>query len=239
MPRIIKPNHIVSSDDVVYIPDTSETEELFAEEEEYELEDGESETDTQEEPEEENFSARAEQLTRSERERLLAEAHAEAARIREEAKRQGYEDAYSDLSSRAGQCIQDVYHTLDEMQDRQQEYFLHYERELKHLALEIAQKVLQKTIEEDKTAMRELIKNAVLSIKQSDWVTVELSDTLTALITDLKQEFAQAGRNIDFVPQRDAAPDTCVIRSSQGDTDISVPEQLHNLKQIFDKADGQ
>lgn len=237
MPRVIKPDQLVPSDNVFLIPDTLFIEDVDEEQPDYDYDGEMTDEEYEQESEEEAATREEEQLTRSECERMLAEAHAEAERIRAEAQQQGYRDAYNEASGRAEQCMQDVYEQLDDMQNRQHEYFVTYERELKHLALEIAQKVLMNTIREDDQAMHELVRSAVLSIKGADWITVELSDQLVALVDTLKQEFAQAGKTVDFVPQRGAEPDTCTVRSTHGVMDISVSEQIGNLKTIFDKLD--
>lgn len=278
--RVIKSDQMISTDNVVIIPD--ETPEPKAELDEEELEqpdelpvDDEIDEAGEEDEESDQITIVEEQppaptpeeirrdiaesnaggmaqsgadeiakrimmVARVEREKLLEQARSEAAQIREAARQEGLEQGRQQLQDRVEGCLSQVEEAMSEMQASQNSFFEEYEKELKYLALDIAQKVMQKTLSENSTELGELVRQAVGTIKGADWIQVEISDRLVTLIHQLRKEFAsqQGIKSVELVPK--AMPgDRCVIRTSEGVTDASIPTQLDNLRQVFQKMDEQ
>ena len=65
-----------------------------------------------------------------------------------------------------------------------------YQEGLLGLSLEIAQKVLDEAVMSDASLMRPLVQKAVASVKNAEWISVEVSSRLPGLVEELKKELA-------------------------------------------------
>ncbi len=247
MPRIIKPNFVIQSDDVVIIPDTlkdpvapKSAGKISDESDNSDLEDsleqdGEGLGEQDEQPEISEQERMLEE-TKAQCEQMISEATAEAEKLREQAKQQGFMQAHGEMCGRSDILIKEIQDTLDEMQQAQNSYFKHYKKELKYLALDIAEKIMQKMISENDTVLGDMVKQVMSTIKNADWVTVEVSDKLVNLVDKLKDEFTADLRNIDIVSV-DKSKDSVVVKTSDGIIDASVSAQLDNIKELFHTMD--
>ena len=242
MLRVIKKGQIAPSDQVVKIPDYSPP----PKEEEMPLEDMQVEEvkDSAQIAEElarqkaietaEDISQKILKSASLERDKILEQANVERTRLREEAQQQGYQDAYQQLKGEITGCLAQVESMLDEMQQRQREFIRHYEEDLRFLAIDIAEKILRKRIDEDDSVMVEMIKQAVSTVKNADWISVEVSDKLPGLVERLKKEFAaQAGEKMVEVSAQDTEPGSCVLNMPGAIVDVSISAQLENLREVF------
>ena len=252
MPEVIKPNRVVRSEHVVLIPDDHSIVSIEISEDDIDgigdVADGAAEERGDEiSPEEamhiapksgEELSQRMMEMARTERERLLEQAQSDAFSIREQAKSEGYQAGYQEVIKRVDDALAEVKRTLDDMQQRQHSYFLDYQKELRFLALDIAAKVVGATIESNETAMADLVRQAVSAVKGADWITVEVSDRLVELIGQLTEEFSiqYPSRQIEVMGSN-IPHDSCIIKTSDGIVDASIPVQLQNLQDIFSDMD--
>lgn len=259
MPKVIKPAGLISSDEVYRIPDNvpppaeEETPETEAPQETPEAAPEQESPEERERRLEEEHRKRekfletqarlkADEAARqillgaeAEREQLLAEAEIEAAGLREEAKRTAYEAAYQEKR----QAIEDRLAELDRLMGRlerdQGEFLRQYEEGLSGLALEIAQKLLDESILQHKELMKPLVQKAVSTVKNAEWISVQVSDRLPGLAEELKAELAnRPGFPPVDVLAADAVPGSCVVHTPEGVVDASVPVQLENLKGLFE-----
>lgn len=258
MPKVIKPHRVVRLEDVIQIPDCDPRlppEEELDPELDLDLPEGEDQAEAQETdpPAEEAAQAaqraaqqaaqQAEELSRRmvatarmEREKLLQEARAQVEQIKREAWETAYQESRTAYSGQVEAALADADRALGEMQARQEQYFAEYERELKYTALDIAAKVLHRTLAENSTELADLVREAVASVKNVEWIQVEVSDRLVTLIHQLRKEYAAQDKQVEIVP-RPLAPDSCLVHTDQGVVDASVPQQLDNLRQLFEKMD--
>ena len=173
-----------------------------------------------------------------EHDKIIRNAKEQAFEIKEQARKQGYKDAQDEIRESLDKSIRQVNGLMSELQERQDQYFVQYEDELKELSISIAEKILHKTILSGGSEMEDLIKHAISSIKGADWISVELSDKLIMLISQLKRDFSSNGRgHVEFV-QKSMPVDHVVVKSSEGVIDASVPVQLDNLRGIFKEMAG-
>lgn len=194
--------------------------------------------------------------------KLLSEARAEAEKILESARIQKaeileraeldaqmlvYETRAETEKAVREECEQSVLDSLnsvdkllDTVRDELEIYFENCEQQLKYLAIEIAEKVLHTHISENGTALAELVKDAVGSVKNVEWISVEVSDKLVVLIHKLRKEFpaGEISKNIEVRP-KDIPIDSCIVKTNEGIIDASVSTQLANLREIFEELDEQ
>lgn len=173
--------------------------------------------------------------------RLLAQTTTELEEIKkqayEEAFQQGMVDGARQQADQILQCIKAIEDGISHLEGEQAGFVAEYEYNLKWLAWEIASKVLGHKIEQDETEMLSLVKAAVSSVKNADWIAVEVSDKMTTLIDRLNEELKRVGEGSIEVRGVSAPNDTCVIDTPSGMIDASVYSQLENLRIYFAQED--
>ncbi len=197
----------------------------------------------------EELSQRILQSAKTEREKLLEQAQTEAGKIREEARQAGYQAAYKEkqkeiqgrlaeldqLMEKTIQAMRASANVMDRLQKDQKDFLRQYQEGLSTLALDIAQKLLDESIAQHQELMRPLVQKAVSSAKNTEWISVQVSDRLPGLAEELKKDLA--GRPglppVDVIPG-DGPVGTCVVHTPEGIVDASVSTQLENLKTLFE-----
>ena len=244
MPKVFKQNQVICTEGVVRIPDIpdpvpppspdAQEEEILEVQEGQTVERQEAALLDAARSRAEEISQKLLQAARAEREKLLEGAQAEAFQIRSQARQEGYQSAYTELKSQIESCLAKVGSMMDRMQNEQEQYFEKYAKELRFLALEIAGKVLDKRIAEDDEELMDLVRQAVSSVKNAEWISVEISENLPGLVSRLSEEFSdKAYGNKVEVQTRDIPSGSCIIHTPDGVVDASVETQLENLKGIF------
>lgn len=252
MPKIIKPVWIVPSKEVVKIPDAAPTPSSpappmlseQAEEEEACEENAEPALVNPKDILLEETVERANdvaqkiiQYARAEREELLEQARADAQRIREEAGREAYRQVLEEKEKEIAASLTKVDGLLDDLKQQQSSFLKQYEDGICSLVLDIAKKVLCASIQEHKELMIPLVKEAVNSLKNADWISVQVSERLLDVVGALREEFARCpGYEHVEVTAADIPQDSCIINTPDGMVDASVSVQMENLKTQLEKS---
>ena len=186
----------------------------------------------------EQLSQRLLQLAHEERESILAEARAEAQRIREEAQQEGFEAGRREKAEEVDQVLRTLNRQMAEITVQYQQFMESYGERLQDFAVEIAEKILCRQIELDETSMAALVRKAIASVKNVDWMTVELSGQMGGLVEQMKEEVLRLDRadakRVD-VAARDLPPGSCVIETPTGLVDASISVQLEKLQEYFSR----
>lgn len=165
---------------------------------------------------------------------ILSEARNEAWNIKNLAYKDGYAAGNQALVKDIAQCIQNVDKVMADLQKSLDQFTSQYEKDLLSLALTIASKVLCKRVSEDDEAMAELIHHAVESVKDAEWISVEVAESMSGHIKFLSEELRHAvGSSSVDITMKDAAPGLCIIKTPHGVLDASISTQLENLKRQF------
>ena len=117
-------------------------------------------------------------------------------------------------------------------------YMKEFTEELKYMALDIAERVLHKEIDEDKHALESLALQLVSEVKDASWINVEVSEHVDGLADSLKGKLqkAEQGKTV-FVEVKEVPPDTCRIVTEEGVVDATLSIQLKQLRDAFVKAE--
>lgn len=178
---------------------------------------------------------------RKERGEILTAAQSEAEELKKQAYTEGYNAGAAQKAADIDTAIQSLTAAIEQLTKAQEEYFTEYSSSLKYLASEIAGKVIQKTVDRDDSVIAEMVKAAVEDIKDTEWVTAEISDKLTNAAPLLEREFQKVrpGRARVEVKRVDSDKLTVILRTPDGVIDASVPVQLENLNEYFRRIDSQ
>lgn len=169
----------------------------------------------------------------------IARASEQIERDRQSACAQGQQQAFAQTTQGITDCIRNIEQTLIRLESAQASFVTGYEQDLKWAALEIAQKILIDTITADDTRLVPLVMAAVNSVSSAPWLSVEISEHMTGLLTQLQQKL-QDSTVSDKVSIKliDAPPDTCIIETPDKFFDASITQQLENLKGYFAVEQG-
>lgn len=165
----------------------------------------------------------------------------------EQIKKQAYEEAYQkgmaegarDQANSLRDCMTSLIEGVSHLEGEQAGFMAEYEYNLKWLAWEIASKVLGRKLEEDETELVSLVKMAVASVKNAEWITVEVSEKMTGLLDTLSKEFRRLGDDRVEIRGISGPDDTCIIDTPDGLIDASVYRQLENLRIYFANEDNK
>lgn len=176
---------------------------------------------------------------------LEAEALAQTAEAesREVGFQQGYQAGVGEGLSSAKSEIEAVVHdtlcAIQQLQEKQLVFFQEYERNLHLLALDIAEKVLSIKLDQEPQAMLPLIKNALQTVKNKEWVSIEISDQMVELGKALKEDALIAQLEQVSVQLKDLPIGSCLIETEENVVDASISVQLEALKRLLDKVGGE
>lgn len=189
----------------------------------------------------EKFSQRMLIHARKERGEILTAAQSEAENIKKQAYTEGYNAGASRKAADIDEALQSLNQAVVQLTEAQERYFAKYSAALKFLACEIAGKIICRRIEDDDSAVADMVLQAVESVKDVEWVTVEISEKLTKACPMLEREFQKVrpGRPRVEVKKADCDKLTVILRTPDGVLDASVPVQLDNLNEYFRRIDSQ
>lgn len=179
-------------------------------------------------------------IRRAEKERqdLLDQTQSECEHLKTLAYQDAYQNAYAEALQKKTRELEtellSAHKTLGEWKLHMEDYLTKYEENLRWLALDIASKVMCKKIADDDTQMLELVHHGITSVKNAEWISVTLSDKIDRLYSVLAEELKASQMNEKVqISLKDVPPGTCRIETPTEVLDISISEQLENLKEIF------
>ncbi len=247
--RVIKSDLISSSDQIISIPDepqlpsfpTSAQGEGFDPSSALQIQGGQmyNQIVQQAKQEGEGLRKRLMQLAHQEREALLSQANEEAQALRDTARQEGYSAGLQQKKEEIDRLLREFNRLMEELRVQQQEFLDDYTAEIQIFSLEVASKIMNRQISLDESEMKELVKSAVGSVKDADWLIVKLSGQMPGLMKQLAQDFPPGakidGRRVDLV-ESDIPPGSCLIETPMGSIDASIQAQLDKLREYFKKV---
>jgi len=186
-----------------------------------------------EEPEEEQ-----EKLVYPTREELAEFYRDELNAIALEVEIKAYSDALQSKKAELQQSIDSISQKINEMEELQKAYLNDYEKKLKFFAIDIAEKLVCKKISEDDLYLQELVTKTVSECKGTNWLTLEVSDSLAGLVEAAKVELSKPEyRGVAEVKPIACADDTCVVSTETGAVVATISVQADNLRLAFREAE--
>lgn len=184
----------------------------------------------QEEPQEKLVYPTREELAEFYRDELNA--------IALEVEIKAYSDALQSKKAELQQSIDSISQKINEMEELQKAYLNDYEKKLKFFAIDIAEKLVCKKISEDDLYLQELVTKTVSECKGTNWLTLEVSDSLAGLVEAAKVELSKPEyRGVAEVKPIACADDTCVVSTETGAVVATISVQADNLRLAFREAE--
>jgi type III secretion protein L len=112
-------------------------------------------------------------------------------------------------------------------------------RDLMDLAFKIAEKIIGKQLQIDKTTIQSIVSQAMQGIRQSKQITIRVNPADAKALKENEEELLEklAGqRTLDFVEDKKVQPGGCIIESEIGIVDAQLQTQLERLRKVLIQA---
>lgn len=239
MSDIFRTYNYESSSDSVKIPDVEFEQPVVVEEIELPPEEAFMEfnptefVETVTEPEEE-----VEKIVYPTREEMAEFYRDELNAIALEVEVKAYSDALQEKKAELQRSIDSISEKINEMEKLHSDFLTEYEKKLKFFSIDIAEKFIQKKIDQDDLYLKELVTKTVSDCKNTNWMKVEISDALAGLVEVVKQELSKPEyHGVAEVAPIACAGDTCVVSTETGAVVATISVQADNLRLKFQEAE--
>lgn len=178
----------------------------------------------------------------AQRDKIVNTAAKQAEHIKEEARKEGYESGIAKAGEEIASQLSDIRSCVKAMEEQLGQQAGELREQLAGISLKIAEKILCRTLEEDSTAIAELVERAVLSERDKRNIVVHLSDHSIELVEALEKKLEPLREKNDGflrIKTEDQPPGYVQIETEEGIVDASVFVQLENLKAQLEALDRQ
>ena len=175
------------------------------------------------------------EAARAESQQMIDDAAEQSRTVMSAALEDGYRDGVRAKQEEIDACMLKMNQYLSELKIEQEEYFDEYASELKFTALEIAEKIVAQKLETDENVIIPLVRSAVKTLREVNWIKVEVSDKLKNAAAELETVLSEAksSQSIEVELRRDADAGTCVVHTAEGVIVASVLQQIENIREYF------
>lgn len=151
-----------------------------------------------------------------------------------------YYDAYNKKKAELRDCMNGVQTMMDEMVKAHKQFIEEYTNELKYMAVDIAEKMVLEKIGENDLILQRLVLQTVNSVKNAEWLNVEISERLVGLVDSIKKELEKPEYNgRAFVFPVAGSDSVCRVTTNDGTVVSTIEVQAKNLRKTFREYDQQ
>ncbi len=151
-----------------------------------------------------------------------------------------YYDAFNKRKAELKDCINGVQTLMDEMVKAHKQFIEEYTSELKYMAVDIAEKMILEKISKDDLILQRLILQTVNSVKNTEWLNVEISERLVGLVDCIKKELEKPEYNgRAFVFPVAGSDSICRVTTNDGTVVSTIEAQAANLRKTFREFEQQ
>ncbi|NLV87615.1 MAG: hypothetical protein GX025_10445 [Clostridiales bacterium] len=152
---------------------------------------------------------------------------------------QAYYDALNRKKAELRDTIAEVSSLMDELSQNHRDFIEEYTEELKFMAVDIAEKMIHEKIDEDDLILQRLVLHTIKSVRNTEWMNVELSDRLASLVDSIKAELEKP----EYEGKAHVVPiagtdDVCRVTMQDGTIVCTISTQAENLREAFRQAQG-
>lgn len=172
---------------------------------------------------------------------IISNALAEAEQIKEEARQLGISEGLEEAQNKHDEHYKELQNVISKMEVYREGLFEDLQSNILDLSIDIAEKIINITLEKDDTAYKELVKNAVESIKRTDKFALYVSRSeYEKFFKDCPQWLKSQTECGEYDVYCDASMQKgdCIIESEKEIVDAGVSRQLKKVRQhLKDQGD--
>ncbi|NLY76953.1 MAG: hypothetical protein GX080_02555 [Tissierellia bacterium] len=150
--------------------------------------------------------------------------------------KKGYTDGYEEGKSEAQKLIDGALKLKEEYIKMRSQLLDETEEDIINLVISIYEKVIYKKVEEDKELIISLVQNGIKDLEIKGKLTIIVSKDDYEIIQENKKLILAEATLIDEVEIRvdnDMNKGDCILETSKGDVDISISNQLEEIKELI------
>jgi flagellar assembly protein FliH len=155
---------------------------------------------------------------------------------KEEGFRKGYEDGYKQGKEEAQKIINEALKIKEEYINKNNQLLKEAEKDIVNLVIEIYEKVLYKKVNEEKELIVSLVENGIKDLEIKGKLTIIVSKyDYEAIVENKNRILAKATLvdDIDIRVDNDMAKGDCILETSKGDINISISDQMKEIKELI------
>ncbi len=155
---------------------------------------------------------------------------------KEEGFKEGYEAGYKEGKEEADKLINEALSIKDEYINMRKQLLKETEKDIIDMVITIYEKVLYKKVDEDKELIVSLVQNGIKDLEVKGKLTIIVSKYDYEVVKENKKQILSKATLIDDVDIRvdnDMSKGDCILETSKGDIDISIENQLKEIKEFI------
>ncbi|MDR0919137.1 MAG: hypothetical protein LBM93_07800 [Oscillospiraceae bacterium] len=158
--------------------------------------------------------------------------------ICKEAYQTGFTQGFNDKTAELEKFVKHVNMTVDTLKVQTNSALRKIESEIEWIAIEIVEKILIAELSKNNKILVDMIKEAIKSVRDADWITIELSEDLKSLSKELQEITTNTDSNtkIEVKVLPNDTKGSVVLQLNDRIMDISVFTQLENIKELFSRG---
>jgi flagellar assembly protein FliH len=171
---------------------------------------------------------------------ILRDAQIEAEQIRETARCEGYESGIAEGRQKANEELkamrEEVRDVLSRVEAYRQDLYNMLESDVLSLSMDVAEKIINISMERDDNVFRDIVKKAVEGITHTDNFSLYISRA--EYDRYFKDDAAwlheqTGGKKIEIICDGHLAQGSCMIEADSEIVDAGIPMQLGKVRQLF------
>jgi flagellar assembly protein FliH len=172
----------------------------------------------------------------AEAEPIIARARAMAVEIENEARENSTRLIAAEVQEEITRTIdpwrEQLAATLEELNNLEAAITTRAERELVHLAIEIAKKVVHREVTIDNEIVMTLARIGISRMHNRVAATIHLHPDDFAYVTSHREEF-ETGHALELVEDRSIGRGGCLVQTEMGDVDTRIEQQFAEIERAF------
>lgn len=167
---------------------------------------------------------------------ILQKAQSEAEEIirraveqKEKEKKDGFDEGYQE-------GLAQVTEILTKARLEHEQMLKNASKEMLDLSFKIAEKIIGKQLEMDKSTLLDIVGQALQTVRQSRQITIRINPEDAKILKANKDTLAEAmgtGRIIDVMEDKKVEKGGCIIESEVGVVDAQLHKQMERLKKVL------
>jgi flagellar assembly protein FliH len=190
----------------------------------------------------EQKAARYLQQVRQQASQIIAAAHEQAESIREQAARDGRQEALQQAQKQANQHVQQQLQSLlpalgqavENIAQMRADYLRHWQQQVVKLAVAIAERILRQQLPHRPEVTTKLIQEALELAAGNAHLRLHLNPRDHAVLRQRVPEFAQIVEKLalsDLIADPAVSPGGCIVKTEFGQIDQTVEAQLRRIEE--------
>ncbi len=177
---------------------------------------------------------------KKENEQIISEAYDESMKIRENAKKEGFEigkkEGLAVMKDKGKKVMAEALQYKNKIIDEYNAYFKSKDEAIVGLVTDTVEKILKKHVEEDLDLIQNLVKKGIEKSIFTESIKIRVSEEDYEIAVDSKAKiltFSKDISDIEFVTDYSLDKGDCIIESQNGAVDVSVSTQFDKFKEFI------